>query len=99
MSTKFLVNQPPKGTVKILDTHSQDCLDIGPETPVLVLLEGEVKTTLQGDKPEHLLAANQDTQFASLTASGWATQHPTLPAYVRDDHLDLWWLSSLVPHP
>lgn len=97
--TKFLVNQPPKGTVKILDVQSQDCLDIGPETPVLVLLEGEAKTTLQGNKPEHVLTANQGSQFASLTASGWAAQHPNQIGYVRDDHLDLWWLSKLVPLP
>ena len=97
--SKFLVNQPPQGTVKILDVQSQDCIDVGPQTPVLVLLEGEAKTTLQGDKPEHVLASHRDAQFASLTASGWAEFHPNQIGYVRDDHLDLWWLSKLVPLP
>lgn len=97
--TKFLVNQPPKGTVKILDVQSQDYLDIGPQTPVLVLLEGDAKSTLQGDKPEHVLTFYTHHQFASLTASGWAAQHPERLAYVRDDHIDLWWPSRLVPRP
>lgn len=93
--SKFLLDAPAPGTVKILDTQSQDCLDIGPRTPVLVLLEGDARTTLQGDKPEHILAAHPGAQFASLTAEGWRRQYPAHPAYVRDEHLDLWWLSHL----
>lgn len=84
-----------KNTIKIIDIQSQDCLDIGPRTPVLVLLEGEAKTALQGDKPEQVATLYQGHQFASLTAEGWRKEHPKAMAYVRDESLELWWLARL----